>query len=91
MSKVKKQHFVPQFYLSQWAIENNVPIICNEFGSYSRTAQEEDRLNYYRDITKAFEALQIPWQHWGLDKGFNLVDPTTGEPLPGMLEALGLQ
>jgi len=23
MSKVKKQHFVPQFYLSQWAIENN--------------------------------------------------------------------
>jgi hypothetical protein len=23
MFKVKKQHFVPQFYLSQWAIENN--------------------------------------------------------------------
>ncbi len=77
--------------VKRWAVENNVAIICNEFGSYARHAKLEDRLNYYRDVTKAFEALQIPWQHWGLDKGFNLVDPETGEPLPGILEALGLQ
>lgn len=48
----------------RWAVENNVPIICNEFGVHPNTALEEDRLRYYTDLIDIFEELEIPWQHW---------------------------
>lgn len=48
----------------KWAITNNVPVICNEFGAYDGTSKLEDRVRYYTDIISIFEELQIPWQHW---------------------------
>jgi endoglucanase len=48
----------------RWAVTNNVPVICNEFGAYDGTSRLEDRVNYYTDIVSIFEELAIPWQHW---------------------------
>jgi endoglucanase len=48
----------------RWAVDNNVPVICDEFGAYDRTSLKEDRIRYYTDIIDIFEELEIPWQHW---------------------------
>jgi endoglucanase len=48
----------------RWAVTNNVPVICNEFGAYDGTSRLDDRVNYYTDIVSIFEELAIPWQHW---------------------------
>jgi endoglucanase len=48
----------------RWAVTNNVPVICNEFGAYDGTSRLEDRVRYYTDIVSIFEELAIPWQHW---------------------------
>jgi licheninase len=47
-----------------WAVDNNVPVICNEFGAYDRTSRLEDRARYLTDVVSIFEELQIPWQQW---------------------------
>lgn len=48
----------------QWAIANNVPVICNEFGAYDGKSRLEDRARYLTDVVATFEELQIPWQQW---------------------------
>ena len=48
----------------RWGVTHNVPVICNEFGAYARTARVEDRIRYYKDIVSVFQELQIPWQTW---------------------------
>lgn len=48
----------------RWAVTNNVPVICNEFGALDRTSRVEDRLRYYTDLIGIFDELAIPWQHW---------------------------
>ncbi|HEY5959719.1 MAG TPA: cellulase family glycosylhydrolase, partial [Polyangiaceae bacterium] len=48
----------------RWAVTNNVPVICNEFGAYDQSSRLEDRVRYYADIIGIFEELAIPWQHW---------------------------
>jgi endoglucanase len=48
----------------KWAVDNNVPVICNEFGAYDRTSRLEDRARYLADVVSIFEELQIPWQQW---------------------------
>jgi licheninase len=57
----------------RWAVEHDVPVICNEFGAYDRSSEQADRVRYYTDLVDSFNGLEIPWQHW-----FMLMDPTTG-------------
>lgn len=56
-----------------WAVKNNVPLICNEFGAYPARARKEDLVRYYTDLIDLFVAMEIPWQHW-----FMIMDPETG-------------
>ncbi len=68
----------------QWAVDNNVPVICNEFGAYDRSSTKEDRVRYTTDLVDIFEELEIPWQHW-----FMTVDDD-GEMDPDLKEAFDL-
>ena len=47
-----------------WGVTHGVPVICNEFGGYDRTALREDLVRYYEDVIGIFEELEIPWTHW---------------------------
>lgn len=69
----------------KWAIKNNVPVICNEFGVYDRSSLDQDRFNYYTDLINVFDELQIPWQLW-----FMIMDAKTGAVLPGYTTAFKL-
>jgi licheninase len=48
----------------RWAIANNVPVICNEFGAYDGASRLEDRARYLTDVVSIFDELEIPWQQW---------------------------
>lgn len=50
--------------VKSWAVKNQVPVLCNEFGVYDRTSLKEDRVRYYTDLIDIFEELEIPWQIW---------------------------
>ncbi len=69
----------------QWAVDNNVPVICNEFGAYDGTSLKGDRIRYYTDLIDIFEELEIPWQHW-----FMVMDDE-GVVDPELLTAFGLE
>jgi licheninase len=68
----------------RWAVDNNVPVICNEFGAYDRTSRLEDRARYLTDAVSIFEELEIPWQQW-----FMIMD-AAGTVVPEYRTALGL-
>jgi len=68
----------------RWAVTNNVPVICNEFGAYDRSSRVEDRARYLADVVSIFKELEIPWQQW-----FMIMD-ATGNVVPEYRTALGL-
>jgi endoglucanase len=68
----------------KWAVANNVPVICNEFGPYDRSSRLEDRARYLADMVSIFEELDIPWQQW-----FMIMD-SAGQVLPEYRAALKL-
>ncbi len=70
----------------QWAIDNNVPLICNEFGAYDGDSEKADRIAYYQDLVENFETLRIPWQHW-----FMIMNASTGTVDPDLSAAFGLE
>ncbi len=69
----------------KWAVEHQVPVICNEFGVYDRTSLLEDRVAYYKTLIGTFNELEIPWQHW-----FMIMDEN-GTVIPEYVEAFGLE
>jgi endoglucanase len=68
----------------RWAVTHNVPVICNEFGVYDRTARLDDRARYLTDVVAIFDELEIPWQQW-----FQIMD-YDGVVLPEYRAALKL-
>ncbi len=68
----------------QWAYDHQVPLICNEWGAYSKSAQLRHLLNYFQTMGEIFTELDISWQVWfgifddnwvllpGMDKSLNL-------------------
>lgn len=69
----------------KWAVENNVPLVLNEFGVYEARSKQEDRDRYYQALTDSLSELEIPWQIW-----FMIMDPETGEVSANDRAALGL-
>jgi licheninase len=69
----------------RWAVSNNVPVICNEFGVYEGRSRMEDRARYYTDLIDVFDELQIPWQLW-----FMIMNSKTGAVAPEYSKAFKL-
>ncbi len=71
--------------VKNWAYRYKVPLICNEWGAYSRSAKIEDLNAYFKTMGEIFQELDISWQVWFgiMDNDYNL--------LPGMAEALDLK
>jgi aryl-phospho-beta-D-glucosidase BglC (GH1 family) len=74
-----------------WAHENNVPLICDEFGAYREVTAPASRLAWLHDVRTALEADGIGWAMWDYHNGFgvavkdkdgkSVVDPETAEAL----------
>lgn len=82
-------YILNQIYIAKkWAVENQVPVIINEFGAYNVGSTLESRLNYLSAVRKACDSLQVPWQHWGYTGGFEVI--RDGKLIEGIDDALGL-
>ena len=77
-----------------WAHENNVPLICNEFGAYRNSSDAASRANWIHDVRTAFEADGIGWAMWDYRGGFGVVTKQDGQPAQvdsTVVNALGLK
>lgn len=76
-----------------WGRENNVPLICNEFGAYREYSDAVSRTNWIHDVRTALEADGIGWAMWDYRGGFGVVFKEDGQPAKAdekVVEALGL-
>lgn len=71
--------------VKNWAYDNNVPLICNEWGALPNTAKIEDLNAYFKTMGEIFREMDISWQVW-----FGIMD-SEHKLLPGMAEALDLR
>ena len=76
--EVKTEKFTPDYFMSRFAEavrvaeERNVPMYCGEYGVIN-LASAENTLNWYKDISSAFEKCSIgraAWSYKGVDYGF---------------------
>jgi endoglucanase len=77
-----------------WGKDNNVPLICNEFGAYRYVADPASRMNWIHDVRTALEADGVGWTMWDYRGGFGIVYKEDNEPAkvdPAVVEALGLK
>jgi aryl-phospho-beta-D-glucosidase BglC (GH1 family) len=77
-----------------WAHENNVPLICNEFGAYREVTAPTSRLAWLHDVRTALEADGIGWAMWDYHNGFGVaVKDGNGKSVvdPDTVEELGLK
>jgi endoglucanase len=77
-----------------WAHDNNVPLICNEFGAYREVTAPASRLAWLHDVRTALEADGIGWAMWDYHNGFGVaVKDASGKSVvdPDTVEALGLK
>jgi endoglucanase len=77
-----------------WGKRWNVPLTCNEFGVYRRTADAEARARWLSDMHSVLEKYEIGWTMWDYSGGFAVVVKTKDQPAAPdeiTIKALGLK
>ncbi len=74
--------------MAGWSARNGRSVIVNEFGVLSYHAPRQARLNWLAAVRWQAEQRCIGWTHWDFQDGFGLIDPGTGMPDPGVMDAL---
>jgi aryl-phospho-beta-D-glucosidase BglC (GH1 family) len=77
--------------VAAWAKRWNVPVTCNEFGVYRKTANPQDRAAWISDVRTTLEKYGIGWTMWDYGGGFGVVTKQNGQTHPDELtiKALG--
>ena len=75
-----------------WAANYQVPLTCNEFGTYRNFAPPADRAVWIGDMRAALEKYGIGWTMWDYAGGFGVVHKQNGHPTADVevVKALGL-
>ncbi|HEY8225805.1 MAG TPA: cellulase family glycosylhydrolase [Pyrinomonadaceae bacterium] len=76
-----------------WAAKYQVPLTCNEFGTFRRFAPPADRAVWIADMRTALEKYGIGWTMWDYAGGFAAVNKQDGHAMadPEIVKALGLR
>jgi endoglucanase len=79
--------------VAAWAAQNNLPVLCDEFGVYRVYADPEDRVRWIRDVRRSLEQHRMGWTLWDYSGAFGLVTKTEGRAVadPAVVDALGLK
>lgn len=76
--------------VAAWAKKHNVPVTCNEFGTYKAFSPRESRLLWIKDVREELEAAGIGWTMWDYAGGFSVVEGEPRKADAGVLASLGL-
>ncbi len=74
--------------MRDWSVAHERPVIVNEFGVLSHVAPRGARLDWLAAVRRQAEQRCIGWMHWDFQDGFGLIDPETGMPDAGIMQAL---
>ena len=64
--------------VAAWAKRWGVPVICNEFGVYRKTSNQQDRAAWISDVRTTLEKYGIGWTMWDYSGGFGVVTKQEG-------------
>src|SRR3984893_1141336 len=75
-----------------WATRYQVPLTCNEFGTFRNFAPPADRAAWISDMRTVLEKHGIGWTMWDYAGGFGVVNKKNGHPTADaeVVKALGL-
>ncbi|MEP6911694.1 MAG: cellulase family glycosylhydrolase [bacterium] len=75
-----------------WAAKYQVPLTCNEFGTFRTFAPSADRAVWIADMRAALEKYGIGWTMWDYGGGFGVVNKQNGHATADteVVKALGL-
>jgi endoglucanase len=78
---------------ADWAKQNKVALVCNEFGVYRAFADARDRDAWIADVRKSLERHDIGWAMWDYSGSFGIVTKKDGKVVTDepTLRALGLK
>lgn len=62
-----------------YATSKGVQVYCGELGVYKAKSNNEDRVNWYREVTGYLDELDIPWTMWDYQGGFGLFKSGSSE------------
>ncbi len=71
----------------EWSQYYGRPIHVGEFGAYT-TSDPASRARFLRAIRTTMERDGLGWAMWDWNSGFHYWDPQTGQPAPGLRDAL---
>jgi aryl-phospho-beta-D-glucosidase BglC (GH1 family) len=79
--------------VAEWARQQGVPVVCNEFGVYRAFAEPQDRAAWIHDVRTALELHNMGWTIWDYSGSFGVVTKKDGRSVPDeiTLRALGLK
>ncbi len=84
-----EESMAPAFaMMADWSARHAQPVIINEFGVLSYHAPRQSRLDWLGAVRRQAEQHCIGWAPWDFQDGFGLIDPKTGMPDPGVMDAL---
>jgi endoglucanase len=63
---------------ADWATQNRVPFICNEFGVFRYGADPEDRVRWITDVRTSLERHNIGWAMWDYSDSFGVATKKGG-------------
>lgn len=75
--------------MAGWAKTHARPVVINEFGVLSFVSPRASRLEWLATVNRLAQARCLGWVHWDFKDGFGLIDPQTGLPDDGIMQALG--
>jgi len=77
----------PMQQAKEWSDYYGRPVHVGEFGSYIG-ADPSSRARFYAEFRKVLDEFGLGWAMWDWKAGFRYWDDKTGQPAPGMKEAL---
>jgi endoglucanase len=76
--------------VAAWAKRWSVPLTCNEFGVYRKSANPQARAAWISDVRSSLEKHGIGWTMWDYSGGFAVVTKQNGRPEPDELTVRAL-
>ena len=78
---------------ADWAKQNGVPLLCNEFGAFRYGVEAQDRVAWINDVRISLERHNIGWAMWDYSGSFAAVTKKDGKASldEATVKALGLK
>ncbi len=87
-TEAERQAIIDEFgFTQQFAEEHNIPVHVGEFGAYS-TADMDSRVRWTTFMARWSEEQNYSWAYWEFSAGFGIYNPSTGQYITPLVDAL---